>query len=636
MRGESYGVQTSLLASLRRSWAALPLRVKQFVLLLAALLVASAPGVYWAFQAATWFEQREVAVVEQQTKQFLASVSYGWLNQTQSARTTADQDKSVAELFDAIRRSNALRVTKSAPLMNFRRVYVVLPEVKATKPVVRLPADDAAPPEDDSPPAPSPNESSSSPFSDLLQSPTKATLPTLDSGTQLTLEFLNVKKALRLWHWQGSRPPSGAKVPTALTAAEEKWVGRYALAGGVPESHSPLSQRRLVGIPLDNAPPSDDEVGHLGRGWLIAEPDAMTASASYRSVMIPATMTFFLALAVAILLGIVLQRVVVTPVQSLSAKMGQVAMTGDYSVRVPETRFDELGQLQTGFNRMIARVEELTAGLEARVAERTTELDRANRELQRSNQDLDRFAYTVSHDLQEPLRNVTNIVHRLRSEWGHQLDPEIIRQIDAVDQQCDREMKMVQRILFISKLGRGELQRQPVDLQATLTQILDGLRTSMEERGVVVEIVPPLPVVYGDVILLGEVLRNLLSNAAKYNDKPQRRIRVKARSFRHHETTVIAVQDNGIGIRPQHLKKVFNLFTPLHDKRKFSETIGAGMAITKRIVERHRGKIRVVSAYGQGTSFFVRLPTMGATSRDPTASDASRSTPITYRPPSDK
>ncbi|MDP1795896.1 MAG: ATP-binding protein [Planctomycetaceae bacterium] len=434
--------RVTLFTSWKRSWAAQPLRVKQFVLLLLALLVASTPGVYWAFQAATWLEQRDVAIAEQHAK------------------------------------------------------------------------------------------------------------PVTD--------------------------------------------------------------------------------GHADHGALIAEPETISASARYRSVMIPATLTVVLALAVAILLGIVLQRVIVAPVQSLSGTMGKVALTGDYTVRVPETRFDELGQLQVGFNRMIARVEELTARLEARVVERTLELDRANRELQRSNQDLDRFAYTVSHDLQEPLRNVTNIVHRLRSDWGQQLDPEIMKQIDAVDQQCDREMKMVQRILFISKLGRGGMQRQPVDLNQALGQILESMQTSLDERGVKLDVLP-LPVVYGDAILLGEVLRNLVSNAAKYNDKPERRIRVVAREFPRHGTTLISVQDNGIGIRPQHLKKVFHLFTPLHDKRKFSETIGAGMAITRRIVERHHGRIRVVSTYGQGTSFFVRLPTLGVMRSDGTSSDSYRSSSDSYR-----
>jgi light-regulated signal transduction histidine kinase (bacteriophytochrome) len=260
---------------------------------------------------------------------------------------------------------------------------------------------------------------------------------------------------------------------------------------------------------------------------------------------------------------------------------------------------------------MIVQVDVLTTGLEALVHERTKELDRLNGELQRSNTDLDRFAHTVSHDLQAPLRNVTLIVQQLKEDFTGRVPEELLKRIDEIDQQCDREMKMVQRILFISRLGRGEFQQQPVDLHATLHQILSGMRASLDERGVIVDIPEHLPTVAGDGILLGEVLRNLVSNAAKYNDKPEKRVRVVARVFPEHGTTVFAVQDNGIGIKPQHLKKVFDLFTPLHDKRKFSETIGAGMAITRRIVERHRGKIRVVSVFGQGTSFFVRLPTEG-------------------------
>lgn len=599
-RGEPIGHLTSL----QRSWGALPLRVKQFVLLLTALLVASAPGVYWAFRAATWFEQRDAAIVDQQTKQFLTSVSYGWLNQLQSAASAAEQAEVVTQLFGSIRQIQAGRPDKSAQPKSFRQLYVVLPQTAGATPR----------------PEPSvPNVAS--PLSDLLRSPTKAKLSAIEAGTPLVLDFHDAPKPVRIWHLENS-PTATTTVPS-LSNADLTEIGQFAALGGFVTHDGTASRRRLVGIPFDNAPRSEGDVGLLGHGWLIAEPDAMTASARYRSVLIPATITVFVALTAAIFLGMVLQRVVVTPVQSLSATMRQVAVTGDYSQRVPETRRDELGELQTGFNRMITRVEELTAGLEARVAERTHELDRANRELQRSNQDLDRFAYTVSHDLQEPLRNVGNILQRLRSDWGAQLNPEILHHIDALDQQCQREMKMVQRILFISKLGRGVIQHQSVDLDQTLAQILDSLRTTLEERGVALEI-SPLGVVQGDAILLGEVLRNLVSNAAKYNDKPERRICILAREFPLHGTTLIAVQDNGIGIRPQHLKKVFHLFTPLHDKRKFSETIGAGMAITKRIVERHHGKIRVVSVYGAGTSFFVRLPTMGVTKYDGTASDSHR------------
>ncbi len=597
-RGEPIGHLTAL----RRSWAALPLRVKQFVLLLTALLVASAPGVYWAFRAATWFEQRDSAIVEQQTKQFLTSVSYGWLSKLQSARTATEQAEVVAQLFGSIQRSQAGQTAQGEQPKNFQQLYVVLPEAGGST---------------------TPSAIAPSALLEVLQSPTKATVSTVEAGVPLVVQVHGTEKSVRVWDLDHRADSTASRTSSTPSAAERYGIAQFAVSGGFPITDASLIPRRLVGIPLDNAPRSDDEIGLLGHGWLIAEPDAMTSSASYRSVMIPATITVFVALTAAIFLGIVLQRVVVMPVQSLSVTMGKVALTGDYSMRVPETRRDELGQLQTGFNRMITRVEELTAGLEARVTERTHELDRANRELQRSNLDLDRFAYTVSHDLQEPLRNVANILQRLRSDWGAQLPPDVLKQVDALDQQCDREMKMVQRILFISKLGRGVIQQQPVDLDHTLTQILDSMRTTLEDRGVSVE-ARPLGVVQGDAILLGEVLRNLVSNAAKYNDKPERRVCIHAREFRWHGTTLIAVEDNGIGIRPQHLKKVFHLFTPLHDKRKFSETIGAGMAITKRIVERHHGKIRVVSAYGVGTSFFVRLPTMGVIKNDGTASDSYR------------
>ncbi len=609
-------------ASLRRNWAALPLRVKQFMLLLAALLAAGAPGVYWAFQAGGLLGKLKATAADQQTTQlrsYLLAVRSSWDAVVESSARIPQSADAPSELLNrAWSVINANRDDADQKLI-YRELYIVRPDtLPATVPTSTAPpADDGAPPAS--------LEGPGFNLNDILQERSRQRTAAQHA---VSIEIRNKQVPVRVWQMG----PDSAESANDTNENDDRvrLVAEYACRGGYQTVSPAGESRALVGVPLRPAA-QDDSSSPLGDGWLIAEYNTLAGPVSDDSVMLPAILTLLLSLAVASLLGIVLQRVVVEPVQSLSGAMAQVADEGNYTLRVPETRHDELGQLQIGFNQMIARVEELTAGLEARVHDRTKELDRANRELQRSNTDLDRFAYTVSHDLQAPLRNVTLIVQQLREDWDGRVSNEVMQRIEEIDRQCDREMKMVQRILFISRLGRGEFQQQPVDMNATLTQILEGMRASLQDRGVIVDVPAPLPTVAGDSILLGEVLRNLLSNAAKYNDKPEKRIRVRGRIYPQHGMTLFAVEDNGIGIRPQHLKKVFDLFTPLHDKRKFSETIGAGMAITKRIVERHRGKIRVVSVYGSGTSFFFRLPTEGIVKKETNGTDSHRTGSVTFR-----
>lgn len=611
----------------------MPLRAKQFVLLVAALLAASFPGVYWALQAGDLVSQLKRSSDEQQSMQvrsYLLAIRSGWAALDEpSARRTDAPSELLNRAWSVINANRSDSKTSQGGERNeteliYRELYIVRPESAAKT----VPTQAVPPSEDDGPPA----EVATSPpgpsfdLTDILQLNTRQR-----TAVQHTLTVDSHGNSLPVLVWQmGPQEDEASGEAAGKDEQQARAAAEYARQDTTREGAAATESRALMKVEL-HAAARDETASPLGEGWLIAEYDRLSPPINEDAVMFPAVLTVFLSLAVAGLLGIVLQRVVVQPVQSLSGAMMDVAQKADYTLRVPVTRKDELGQLQRGFNRMITQVDQLTAGLEALVHERTKELDRANRELQRSNTDLDRFAYTVSHDLQAPLRNVTLIVQQLREDWAGKVPEEVLKRIEEIDQQCDREMKMVQRILFISRLGRGEFQQQPVDLQATVDQILSGMRASLQERGIIVEVPSLLPTVAGDGILLGEVLRNLVSNAAKYNDKPEKRIRIVARVFPTHGTTVFAVQDNGIGIRPQHLKKVFDLFTPLHDKRKFAETIGAGMAITRRIVERHRGKIRVVSVFGKGTSFFVRLPTEGIARTEPSTTESIRMGTISLR-----
>jgi signal transduction histidine kinase len=338
--------------------------------------------------------------------------------------------------------------------------------------------------------------------------------------------------------------------------------------------------------------------------WFVVEFDTDLEGTRYRAAVLPATVPIVMALASAALLVVVLSRFVLRPVRELSGVMRRIAQQRDYSIRIPASQLDEIGDLQAGFNQMISEVADLTSGLNL-----------ANRKLNRSNVSLDKFAYTVAHDLKEPLRNVTLIVQRLREEFAADLDPEFSRRLDQIGQQCDREMRMIGEILKVSRLGRNLPPARTVDLEAIVSATYQDLQERFEECHATLEVNSPLPVVKGWPDLLTKLFQNLMSNAIKYNDKPVRRVRVFGRTTPGNGHALVAVQDNGIGIRRLQLPKLFELFTPLHDPERFGVGDGAGLANVKGIVEIHNGHIRVFSKEGEGTTFVIRLPAVSAARR---------------------
>jgi chemotaxis family two-component system sensor kinase Cph1 len=163
-------------------------------------------------------------------------------------------------------------------------------------------------------------------------------------------------------------------------------------------------------------------------------------------------------------------------------------------------------------------------------------------------------------------------------------------------------------LLQYSRLGRTDLAVGPADLEAIVGEVLDSLQYTIEECGVTIERPAPLPVVRCDRARVGEVFRNLITNAIKYNDKHQRRVEIGARIPEQPGSPVVFhVRDNGIGIREKHLESVFRIFKRLHGRDQFGGGTGAGLTIAKKIVERHGGRIWIESAFGEGTTVFFTL-----------------------------
>lgn len=243
-------------------------------------------------------------------------------------------------------------------------------------------------------------------------------------------------------------------------------------------------------------------------------------------------------------------------------------------------------------------IRHLNADLERRVAERTAELEQRNR-------DLDDFAYIASHDLKEPLRGLHNYASFLQEDYGASLDDEGRRYLERMQRLAERLSALIDGLLAYSRLGTAPLPVEPTALGPVVDEVIEDLKTYLGEHGVQLTLDTPLPRVVCNAARVGEVFQNLIVNAAKYNDKAEKRVEVGCDSS--GAVPIFYVRDNGIGIPEQHRDTVFRIFKRLHEQSKFGGGTGAGLTIVKKIVERHGGRIWLDSTPGQGTTFYFTL-----------------------------
>lgn len=249
--------------------------------------------------------------------------------------------------------------------------------------------------------------------------------------------------------------------------------------------------------------------------------------------------------------------------------------------------------------RLRDELERHAAELEARVAERTAEL-------QETNAELESFSYSVSHDLRAPLRAMQGFAQALLEDFGDRLDRAGREYAERVVTAARRMDLLIQDLLAYSRVSRADLQLQLVPLDSALREVLVQLHSALEERGSRVEIERPLPFVIAHRATLVQVLANLLSNGIKFvatGVAPRVRIRAEERG----DWARLWVEDNGIGIRPEHQDRIFRVFERLHGEEAFPGT-GIGLAIVRKGMERMGGRVGVVSDVSQGSRFWIELP----------------------------
>lgn len=229
-------------------------------------------------------------------------------------------------------------------------------------------------------------------------------------------------------------------------------------------------------------------------------------------------------------------------------------------------------------------------------------------ELKRSNMELEQFAYAASHDLREPLRMVSSFVTLLEKKYADSLNDEAREFIGFARDGAQRMDRMITHLLEYSRIGRSKEPFRPVDLNLVMKDVLLDLGPLIEQLQADVLVSDTLPVVRGDRDELSRLFQNLISNALKYrfSDRPTK-IRVGSRAGA--EVCTLFVEDNGIGIPPEHRERIFAIFQRLHTQGQYEGT-GIGLALCKKIVERHSGKIWVDGEPGVGSTFFFTLPSL--------------------------
>ncbi len=236
--------------------------------------------------------------------------------------------------------------------------------------------------------------------------------------------------------------------------------------------------------------------------------------------------------------------------------------------------------------------------LEDRVEERTADL-------RRSNAELEQFAYVASHDLQEPLRMVASYTQLLERRYKDKLDSDAQEYIAFAVDGTVRMKQLINDLLMYSRVGTHGRDREPTDCDTVVEHALANLKTAIEECGARMT-VDPLPTVLADGVQLGQLFQNLIGNAVKYrgsNGTPE----IHVGAAEQDGEWLFSIRDNGMGIDPQYAERIFVIFQRLHGKGEYSGT-GIGLAVCKKIVERHGGRIWVDSAPEMGSTFYFTLP----------------------------
>ncbi|MFI0960966.1 ATP-binding protein [Streptomyces sp. NPDC021080] len=341
--------------------------------------------------------------------------------------------------------------------------------------------------------------------------------------------------------------------------------------------------------------------------------DQLASARTFRdAVLIAMVVAFLLA---GVVLTILVRLLVTRPLDDLRIATRRVAQ-GDFEHVISGGGPVDLAAVAGDVENMRQRiVAELDSSREQRevLARQTADLDTQAVELRRSNAELEQFAYVASHDLQEPLRKVASFCQLLEKRYGDQLDDRAQQYIDFAVDGAKRMQILINDLLTFSRVGRVNDARLPVDLDQALDKALANLDSSVTDSGARIDRPDELPQVVGDPTLVTMLWQNLVGNAVKFRH-PDRPPHVRITCERDPEDSRawrLCVTDNGIGIPVEFEEKVFVIFQRLHSRDAYGGT-GIGLALCKKIVEYHGGRIWIDTAHTDGTRLCFTVPSADA------------------------
>lgn len=234
------------------------------------------------------------------------------------------------------------------------------------------------------------------------------------------------------------------------------------------------------------------------------------------------------------------------------------------------------------------------------------ELKAAQDEIERLKNELDQFVYSASHDLQEPLRAVSLYIEicRMKKTKPTYTEKEFEEILDMIYKSVIQASELVNQLLQYSRVGRAEIKRNPLNLEEVIERVLSHFEKEFKENRVQVEWKPLPTTLSADETQMENLFRVLLSNCFRFRH-PERELKIAITSFTSADDVVISIRDNGVGVDPKHHEQIFQPFKRL-DKKNAGP--GMGLAIAKKIVERHGGKLWVESEIGKGSTFSFSLP----------------------------
>ncbi|MGW4326879.1 sensor histidine kinase [Nocardia sp. NPDC004573] len=403
----------------------------------------------------------------------------------------------------------------------------------------------------------------------------------------------------------------------AVENSAQRWRTEYAeplvaaMASGAPPDAEPISPAR--GKPLFDELRARFETQNASlAAAIVDDEDELAHTRAVRDAVLAGMVIAFLLTGV--LLTVLIRRMIARPLGYLTDASLRVA-SGEFDHHIDAHGPADLATVANAVESMRRRiVAELASSRakEAALAAQKTDLDLQAVELRRSNAELEQFAYVASHDLQEPLRKVASFCQLLEKRYGDKLDERGKQYIDFAVDGAKRMQGLINDLLTFSRVGRITDRTEPTGLGQSLDKALTNLSAAIDDSTTRVLRPDELPEIVGDPTLLTMLWQNLIGNAIKFH-APDRapEIEITCEPAEEGDGWLLSVSDNGIGIAPEFAEKVFVIFQRLHNREEYSGT-GIGLALCKKIVEYHGGRIWIDTDYTSGTRFCFTLRAAGA------------------------